>query len=590
MLASAPPPGHRPLRSPRADPERRAVSRDGMDRRGGARRRRSRSPRRCSRSKSSRSPSPLQLADALAEAHAHGVVHRDLKPGNALLVDGDVNRVKLIDFGIARRPASELTLTGSRSAHPGTWRPSKRAAKRTWTPRADVFSLGCILYRCIAGTPPFGGNDVPRRARQDHSSEEPKPLLEDGAAALSPTLDRLVMRMLSRSRRFGLRTARPCSPRSAAARGPPARPARLDAPARAVDHRHRAAPRQHRPRDEPDRAEAPGGHGRHPGEQPGRADQRLAERAELASRIRSRSAPSRRSTPPDRGPRRRDARRDDRPAKATRRGSGRAGGPLRARHAIGGAAAGDRRRDRARRLLQVKLPMGDVIDRATAPLLEDLDASASGVVELDDVTAALLDGALRGHPPRRPSGALLRDLGAARRRADPPRQADAPCVGRERAHLARRPRTPTRSCRDRSRARSAGRRRRAAASRGSRAGDSSSRLRAGAPRSRRSLARARRSDRRRITVRDDRPGPPPRARRLRGRERRGAAAPPRSSRPDHAERARSATRRKFLGELLGAHRPRRESLELATALCISTRCSPAIKWRASPGWALSRGK
>ncbi|HEY4122195.1 MAG TPA: serine/threonine-protein kinase, partial [Byssovorax sp.] len=136
------------------------------------------------------------IASALAEAHAHGVVHRDLKPGNVLLADGDVRRVKVIDFGIARRPESELTATGVAIGSPGYMAPEQARGDKDIDPRADVFSLGCVLYRCIAGAPPFAADDV-RAVIAKILVTEPPPLAEVAPHTPAP-LAALVTRMLSK--------------------------------------------------------------------------------------------------------------------------------------------------------------------------------------------------------------------------------------------------------------------------------------------------------------------------------------------------------------------------------------------------------
>ncbi len=99
-----------------------------------------------------------RLAEALAAVHARGVVHRDVKPANVLLPSGRIVDAKLLDFGIARSVMSpSLTRTGVPIGTPGYMAPEQARGERDVSPAADVFSLGCVLYECIAGVPAFAG-------------------------------------------------------------------------------------------------------------------------------------------------------------------------------------------------------------------------------------------------------------------------------------------------------------------------------------------------------------------------------------------------------------------------------------------------
>ncbi len=99
-------------------------------------------------------------ANALGAAHACGVVHRDIKPSNLFLVDNEVDRVKVLDFGIAHIQASAdaMTRTGAAIGTPGYMAPEQARGSRDIDARADVFSLGCVMFECLAGRPPFVGD------------------------------------------------------------------------------------------------------------------------------------------------------------------------------------------------------------------------------------------------------------------------------------------------------------------------------------------------------------------------------------------------------------------------------------------------
>jgi serine/threonine protein kinase len=102
------------------------------------------------------------VADALGAAHRSGIVHRDLKPGNVFLVESDVARPKLLDFGVAsaRGAHGELTDTRTVLGTPGYMAPEQIRASRDASPAADVFSLGCVLFKSLTGFIPFEGRNT----------------------------------------------------------------------------------------------------------------------------------------------------------------------------------------------------------------------------------------------------------------------------------------------------------------------------------------------------------------------------------------------------------------------------------------------
>ncbi len=138
-----------------------------------------------------------RVATGLAYAHARGVVHRDIKPSNVFLTDGREDMATVLDFGIARASAAGgLTLTGIMVGTPGYMAPEQARGARDVDPRADVFSLGCVMYHCLTGHRAFQGEDaVAVLARV--LFEEPRRLRET-MPDVPADLDALVARMLDK--------------------------------------------------------------------------------------------------------------------------------------------------------------------------------------------------------------------------------------------------------------------------------------------------------------------------------------------------------------------------------------------------------
>jgi serine/threonine protein kinase len=126
-----------------------------------------------------------KFARAVDHAHSHGVLHRDLQPGNVLLDDRGEPLVS--DFGLATwlDEKSDLTRTLTSSGTPGYIAPEQaEGAPADLTPAADIYSLGAILFNLLAGRPPFVGANALSVIRQAASSPAPK------LRAMAPSLDR----------------------------------------------------------------------------------------------------------------------------------------------------------------------------------------------------------------------------------------------------------------------------------------------------------------------------------------------------------------------------------------------------------------
>jgi hypothetical protein len=142
-----------------------------------------------------------QVARALDAAHARGLVHRDVKPGNILLAppvfDSDAEHIYLVDFGLARSDSDDRSLGGGGSFL-GTPRYAapEQAAGRPVDGRTDGYALGCVLYECLTGQPPFpgGSGEAILLAHLEASPPRVTALRPD----LPPAIDQVVARAMAK--------------------------------------------------------------------------------------------------------------------------------------------------------------------------------------------------------------------------------------------------------------------------------------------------------------------------------------------------------------------------------------------------------
>lgn len=140
-----------------------------------------------------------RVAEAVGAAHSRGIVHRDLKPENIFLEQNRVERAKVLDFGLARivESSRQLTRVGIAVGTPAYMAPEQAIACGGIDARADVFSLGCVLYQGLTGRVPFGGERT-RSVLLKILHDEP-PRIRDVRGDVPAALDDLIHRMLSKN-------------------------------------------------------------------------------------------------------------------------------------------------------------------------------------------------------------------------------------------------------------------------------------------------------------------------------------------------------------------------------------------------------
>jgi serine/threonine-protein kinase len=132
-----------------------------------------------------------QTAEALHAAHQNGTVHRDVKPGN--LIVKPTGAVILVDFGVARSNAV-TSMTGINSiVGTALYMAPEQVAKGNVTPGTDVYALGAVAYHCLAGRPPFDGDNALQVALR-HLEDDPDPLPDD----VPPPVRALITRAMAK--------------------------------------------------------------------------------------------------------------------------------------------------------------------------------------------------------------------------------------------------------------------------------------------------------------------------------------------------------------------------------------------------------
>jgi serine/threonine-protein kinase len=143
----------------------------------------------------------LQACEAMAEAHAQGIIHRDLKPQNLFLTTRQDGRplVKVLDFGISKATfANAATATHATMGSPAYMSPEQMKSAKSVDPRADIWSLGIILYQLLSNTLPFYGETITETMLKVLS--DPLPSLASVRPGLPPALVAAIEKCLQKDR------------------------------------------------------------------------------------------------------------------------------------------------------------------------------------------------------------------------------------------------------------------------------------------------------------------------------------------------------------------------------------------------------
>src|SRR5919197_6312123 len=137
------------------------------------------------------------ICAALEFSHQHGIIHRDIKPGNVMLTQ--TGQVKVMDFGIARALASGATTMTQTSAVIGTaqYLSPEQARGEPVDARSDVYAAGCVLFELLVGHPPFVG-DSPVSVAYQHVREDPRAPSELNPE-VNPDIDAIVLKALAKN-------------------------------------------------------------------------------------------------------------------------------------------------------------------------------------------------------------------------------------------------------------------------------------------------------------------------------------------------------------------------------------------------------